>query len=96
MPNTDLLPALPTKFNENQLALGAAIEELSNWVEQRGSVEVADNIRAALWPRDNNLEFIEHESGSAQLTRVTLHSSALLNTTQNLAHTQVIWRGGML
>jgi len=58
MPNTDLLPALLTKFNENQLALGAAIEELSNWVEQRGSTEVADNIRAALWSLDNNLEFI--------------------------------------
>jgi len=58
MPNTDLLPALLTKLNENQLALGAAIEELSNWVEQRGSVEVAENIRAALWPLDNNLEFI--------------------------------------
>ncbi|WP_248799887.1 hypothetical protein [Pseudomonas sp. MWU13-2105] len=58
MPNTDLLPALLTKLNENQLALGAAIEELSNWVEQRGSAEVAENIRAALWPLDNNLEFI--------------------------------------
>jgi hypothetical protein len=59
MPNTDLLPALLTKLNENQLALGAAIEELSNWVEQRGSVEVAENIRAALWPLDDNLEFIK-------------------------------------
>jgi len=42
MPNTELLPALFTKFNENQLALGAAIEEL------RGSVEVAKNIRVTL------------------------------------------------
>jgi len=42
MPNTELLPALFTKLNENQLALGAAIEEL------RGSVEVAKNIRVTL------------------------------------------------
>ncbi|NWA24839.1 hypothetical protein HX870_29105 [Pseudomonas gingeri] len=58
MPNSDLLPELLTKLNENQLALGAAIEELANWIEQRGSTEVADKIRAALWPLDNNLEFI--------------------------------------
>lgn len=58
MSNNDLLPGLLSKLNENQLALGAAIEEISNWIEQRGSVDVAENIRAALWPLDNNLEFI--------------------------------------
>jgi hypothetical protein len=36
MPNSDLLPSLLFKINENQLALEAAIMELSNWVEQRG------------------------------------------------------------
>ncbi|WP_172736487.1 hypothetical protein [Pseudomonas sp. Irchel s3h17] len=46
MPNSDLLPSLLFKINENQLALEAAIMELSNWVEQRGSAEVADNVRA--------------------------------------------------
>lgn len=33
MPNSDLLPSLLFKINENQLALEAAILELSNWVE---------------------------------------------------------------
>lgn len=37
MSNADLLPSLLFKLNENQLALEAAILELSNWVEQRGS-----------------------------------------------------------
>jgi len=32
MPNLDLLPSLLFKINENQLALEAAIVELSNWV----------------------------------------------------------------
>ncbi|MFY0732293.1 hypothetical protein [Pseudomonas sp. NFX15] len=48
MPHSDLLPSLLYKLNENQLALEAAIMELSNWVEQRGSADVADNVRAAL------------------------------------------------
>lgn len=47
MPNFDLLTSLLYKINENQLTLEAAILELSNWVEQRGSTEVADNIRGA-------------------------------------------------
>lgn len=48
MPNSDLLPSLLYKLNDNQRALEAAIMEPSNWVEQRGSVSVADNIRGAL------------------------------------------------
>ena len=48
MPNSDLLPSLLYKINENQLALEAAIMELSNWVEQQGSSDVADNVRGAL------------------------------------------------
>ncbi|MBV6753012.1 hypothetical protein KV580_22065 [Pseudomonas chlororaphis] len=55
MTDTKLIASL-FWLNQNQLALGAAVEEL--WGEQRGSVEVAENIRAALWPLDNNLEFI--------------------------------------
>lgn len=50
MPNSDLLPSLLFKLNENQLALEAAILELSNWVEQRGSADVADNVRGAPQP----------------------------------------------
>ncbi len=33
--------------------------ELSNWVEQRGSAEVADNVRGALEAVDKNEEFIK-------------------------------------
>ncbi|MNG00882.1 hypothetical protein D3C76_1543380 [compost metagenome] len=58
MPTSDLLPSLLSKLNENQLALEAAILELSNWVEQRGAVEVADNVRGALVAIDRNEEFI--------------------------------------
>lgn len=59
MPNTDLLPSLLYKLNENQLALEAAIMELSNWVEARGSADVADNVRGALDTIDRNEEFIK-------------------------------------
>ena len=43
MPNSDLLPSLLFKINENQLALEAAILELSSWVEQRGSADVTQH-----------------------------------------------------
>ncbi len=59
MPNSDPLPSLLFKINENQLALEAAIMELTNWVEQRGSAEVADNVRGALVAIDRNEEFIK-------------------------------------
>ena len=59
MPNSDLLPSLLYKINENQLALEAAIMELTLWVEQRGSAEVAGNIRGALQTIDKNEEFIK-------------------------------------
>ena len=59
MPNSDLLPSLLFKLNENQLALEAAIMELSNWVEHRGSADVADNVRGALEAIDKNEEFIK-------------------------------------
>lgn len=41
MPNSDLLPSLLSKIYENQLALEAAIMELSNCVEQRDATYVA-------------------------------------------------------
>lgn len=58
MPNSDLLPSLLFKINQNQLALEAAIIELANWVEQRGSAEVAGNVRGALDTISRNEEFI--------------------------------------
>ncbi len=59
MSNSDLLPTLLFKINENQLALEAAIMELTLWVEQRGSAEVAGNVRGALQMIDKNEEFIK-------------------------------------
>ena len=59
MPNSDLIHSLLSKLYENQLALEASILELSNWVEQRGSTEVADNVRGALFTIGHNEEFIK-------------------------------------
>ena len=59
MPHSDLLPSLLYKLNENQLALEAAIMELTLWVEQRGAANVADNVRGALVAIDRNEEFIK-------------------------------------
>ena len=58
MPDSDLLPSLLFKINQNQLALEAAIMELANWVEQRGSSDVADNVRGALDTISKNEQFI--------------------------------------
>jgi hypothetical protein len=58
MPNSDLLPSLLFKINENQQALEAAIMELTLWVEQRGSSEVGGNVRGALDTIRTNEEFI--------------------------------------
>ena len=41
MTNSDLLPSLLFKINQNQLALEAAVMELTLWIEQRGSGAVA-------------------------------------------------------
>ena len=59
MPNSDLLPSLLFKINENQIALEAAIMELSNWVAARGSADVAENVRGALETINCNEEFIK-------------------------------------
>ncbi|MBX7277132.1 hypothetical protein K2E96_16555 [Pseudomonas sp. ERGC3:05] len=59
MPNSDLTPSLLSKLYENQLALEASITELSNWVEQRGSADVAENVRGALHTIDENEESIK-------------------------------------
>jgi hypothetical protein len=58
MPNSDLLLSLLLKIHQNQLALEAAIMELTLWVEQRGSSEVGGNVRGALETISKNEEFI--------------------------------------
>ncbi|WP_447892315.1 hypothetical protein [Pseudomonas marginalis] len=59
MPNSDMIPSLLSKLYENQLALEASILELSNWIEQRGSADVAENVRGALHTIDENEQFIK-------------------------------------
>nr|ARJ57839.1 hypothetical protein [Pseudomonas fluorescens] len=59
MPNSDLLPSLLSKINENQLALEAAIMELTHWVDQQGGTDIADNVRGAMDAIDRNEEFIK-------------------------------------
>jgi len=57
-PNSDLLPSPLFKVNENQLALEAAIMELTLWAENRGADDVGDNARTTLQTIDKNEEFI--------------------------------------
>jgi chromosomal replication initiation ATPase DnaA len=59
MPNSDLMAPLLSKIHENQLALEAAIMELSSWVEQQGSSDTAENVREALAAIDRNEDFIK-------------------------------------
>jgi hypothetical protein len=44
----DTLPALLYQLHMNQLAIGAAVEELAIWVEQRGSVDTAQSVQRHL------------------------------------------------
>jgi len=59
MTNSDLLPSLLFKISQNQLALEAAIMELTLWVEHRGSADVAENVRGAVDTISKNEEFIK-------------------------------------
>ncbi|WP_171017088.1 hypothetical protein [Pseudomonas sp. G(2018)] len=45
MSNEDLLPSLLFKINQNQLALEAAIMELTLWVEHHGSCADSNTVR---------------------------------------------------
>lgn len=58
MDEKNLFTAVLTQISQNQLAMGAAIEELTNWVEKQGATEVANNIRGALQTLDRNQKFI--------------------------------------
>ncbi|WP_338498289.1 hypothetical protein V5F23_09950 [Pseudomonas sp. WP18] len=59
MHNLDLLPQLLNKIAENQLALEAAIMELSNWAAANGSAVVDQNVRGALATLERNDEFVK-------------------------------------
>lgn len=48
MPERDVLPTLLYQLHMNQLAVGAAVEELAIWVEKRGSVDTAEMVKSHL------------------------------------------------
>ncbi|MCS3837476.1 hypothetical protein HNR03_002074 [Pseudomonas sp. JAI111] len=58
MDDKQLIASLLNKINHSQLALSAAIDELSIWAEKQGAIAVAGNIRDALETVDQNQEFI--------------------------------------
>ncbi|MCO6057338.1 hypothetical protein NG726_11720 [Pseudomonas sp. MOB-449] len=58
MADPDLLPALLHRMHMNQLALGAAVEELAIWVEQRGSTETSEEVHQHLDILQANADFI--------------------------------------
>jgi hypothetical protein len=57
--DSDLIHPLLCAINENQAALDAALQELSNWIERQGGVEATRNARAALEAIDRNNAFIK-------------------------------------
>ena len=67
--NSNLIPALLYKLNENQLALEAAIMELTLWIELQGSSEVGGNIRGALEVITLNEEFIKNSLTTLMLPK---------------------------
>lgn len=52
------LPALLYRLNQNINAVGAAVEELAIWVEQRGSTETSGTVKAHLDVLIQNSDFI--------------------------------------
>ncbi|EME5359050.1 TPA: hypothetical protein ACGJQ4_005814 [Pseudomonas aeruginosa] len=52
------LPALLYRLNQNINAVGAAVEELAIWVEQRGSTETSAAVKAKLDVLIENCDFI--------------------------------------
>ena len=58
MPNSDLIPSLLYKIDENQLALEAAIMELSNW---SSSADLPTSPRTSAVPLGNRQERRIHQ-----------------------------------
>ena len=58
MPANDPLIALLYRLNQNQNAIGAAVEELAVWVEQRGSTDTGSQVRRHLDVLLGNADFI--------------------------------------
>ena len=66
MKQAQLMTQLISKLDTNQMALQAALEEVSLWIRQRGSEGRADNINGALETLNQSAEFIA--KGIAELT----------------------------
>lgn len=78
VPNSDLLP-YSSRSTKNQLVLEASIMELSNWVEQHGAADAADNVRGTLDSIDKNEEFIKLTLAVLMAPECpALHSSAII------------------
>ena len=54
----DPTPALLYRMNQNIMALGSAIEEISIWIDQRGSTETSDRISTHLQVLESNTDAI--------------------------------------
>lgn len=52
------LPEVINRIYSNQLALEAALMELTLYVEQRGARNVGENVRGALQTIDENADYI--------------------------------------
>ncbi|MFJ2362501.1 hypothetical protein ACIPIN_02075 [Pseudomonas sp. NPDC087697] len=59
MPTEYSLHDVLDRMYDNQLALEAALMELTLWVERRGSADVAENVRGALQAFDENAGHIK-------------------------------------
>lgn len=70
MPNEYSLSDLLKRIYDNQLALEAAVMELTLWVEQRDSADVGDNVREALHMLEENSGHINQ--GLARLKRLDI------------------------
>lgn len=70
MPSDYSLPDVLERIYHNQLALEAAIMELTLWVEQRGSADVGGSVRGALEAIGENAGHIKQ--GLARLKSIDI------------------------
>lgn len=62
-----VLPDILRTLNENQLAIAAAVEELSKWAAERGATNVTEHVRDCLSHLDKNADFLATAIGSLYL-----------------------------
>ncbi|MBM9488009.1 hypothetical protein JBE38_18935 [Pseudomonas sp. ICBG1301] len=70
MPSEYALVVVQERIYQNQLALEAAIMELTSWVETQGRSEVGGNVHGALEAIGENAGFIHQ--GVARLKRLDI------------------------